>query len=205
MVKNTGSLTGLPPTEFAELMDRTGKLYRIQVNKDNVRWYWDHFMKYPMGKIKIAFQDAVEAEDYFPSIACIKKLIEKNTQYPDIKQDDWPKLSEVMASTPLAMDCMKIIIKKLNGDILIDEYYKRLLDLDKKYPMVGHNPKLTDFQMANYRTMKAKDQIQPLNFKEAAEMYRLHNNKVENDPQKWGPLYSFYKPIRRPHETFSQS
>ena len=66
-----------------------------------------------------------------------------------------------------------------------EEYYVKLVELDRKYPIQGHDPPLTKNQYRNYRKIKEIheiiqcdgskllwiDHIRPKNFKEAAEMY----------------------------------
>lgn len=91
----------------------------------------------------------------------------------------------------MGLDCMKIIIKKLSREMSREEYYLALMNLDKKYPTDPHWPPLSKNQYAEYGNIKEKNNetLQPFNFKEAAEMYVRHNERVENE----NPPLSFYK------------
>jgi hypothetical protein len=110
----------------------------------------------------------------------------------------------------MGLDCIELILKKLDKKISKDEYYLALMELHKKYPMPGHFPPLTVFQIKNYRKVKHEERIkqkvedkkfggldmtfqdpkydivyeehlQPLNFQEAAEMYIRHQQKLDDE------------------------
>ena len=74
----------------------------------------------------------------------------------------------------IAIDCIEIITKKIGKQLTPDEYYLALLNLDKLYPMEGHNPSLAREDYLNFK----KKHIQPKNFREAAEIYRWHYQKT---------------------------
>ena len=109
----------------------------------------------------------------------------------------------------LENDCIKLIISKRENKLTPDEFYIKLMELHKKYPMEGHNPPLTVFQQTRYLELETpseervnvlikeekkkednvyksypwSDCIQPLNFQEAAEMYiRNYNYRKDLKP-----------------------
>jgi len=98
----------------------------------------------------------------------------------------------------LENDCIKLIISKKENKLTPDEFYIKLMELHKKYPMEGHNPPLTVFQLTRYldletpsegeirvdgKPVKWVEHIQPMNFKESAEMYiRNYNNLKDLKP-----------------------
>ncbi len=90
----------------------------------------------------------------------------------------------------MGKDCIELIKKKLERKLSKDEYYLALLELDKKYPMPGHNPPLTYYHyrhperfkvIGEHEHCKFIHKIMPLNFKEAAEFYAQKNK--EDPPQ----------------------
>jgi len=98
----------------------------------------------------------------------------------------------------LENDCIKLIISKRENKLTPDEFYIKLMELHKKYPMEGHDPPLTVFQLTRYleldqvfemdrgpklEPLKYLSHIQPLNFQEAAEMYiRNYNYRKDLKP-----------------------
>jgi len=83
-------------------------------------------------------------------------------------------------------DCMELIIRKMSGELDSKQYCDALIAFHEKYPMPGHNPPLTTFQLKNYKRLneihtdrdtgiKYWDHIQPWNFDEAAQMYYWHS------------------------------
>lgn len=101
----------------------------------------------------------------------------------------------------MGADCLEIISKKLPpNDMARDQYYNALIELHVKYPMPGHNPALTTFQIRNYGKIKEthkieqapkfrdlnlgtvyQDHLQPRNFLEAAEMYKQSLDKRDEE------------------------
>jgi len=77
----------------------------------------------------------------------------------------------------IALDCVEVIKKKIAKEMSREEYYLVLMELHKKYPMPGHDPALTPFQLKNYK----KKGIQPKNFQESAEMFVRHQKKLEEE------------------------
>jgi len=86
----------------------------------------------------------------------------------------------------MGRDCMALIIKKMSADIDPKQYCDGLLQLHQKYPINGHEPPLTTFQLKNYKILievyvdpdtdvKYIDHLQPWNFDEAAQMYYWHS------------------------------
>ena len=90
----------------------------------------------------------------------------------------------------MGLECIRVMSKKLKKDIPPEDYYNALMELHNKYSMKGHDPILTKFQYLNRNSIvitnfefevkkpvpkvivfQWKDDIHPLNFKEAAEMY----------------------------------
>lgn len=97
-----------------------------------------------------------------------------------------------MNSTPMGRDCIKLITQVLKKQINLEQYYIELYELHRKYPMSGHHPPLTKYQMENYighqvcdyNGLKYIGDIQPLSFKESAEMLMLHNQRVSKQTMK---------------------
>ena len=109
----------------------------------------------------------------------------------------------------MGLDCIELINKKLEKQISSEQYYLGLLELHQKYPMPGHFPPLTVFQIRNYRKIKQKEiinqvvkdkfgdlditfqdpkfdivyenHIYPFNFQESAEMYIRHQEKLNDE------------------------
>lgn len=92
----------------------------------------------------------------------------------------------------MGLNCIDLITKKRQGEITREQFYAALIELHNKYPMSGHNPPLTTFQITNYRSLKMKiedpnydviyeDHLQPLNFLEAAEMYKQSLDKRDKE------------------------
>jgi hypothetical protein len=94
----------------------------------------------------------------------------------------------------LEIDCLGLIISKVQHRLSPDEFYIKLMELHKKYPMEGHDPPLTVFQLSHYldlevqskgeimvdgKPVKWVEHIQPYNFQEASEMYirNYHHRK----------------------------
>jgi hypothetical protein len=83
----------------------------------------------------------------------------------------------------LGKECLEIMKRLFLGELNQSQYCDALLALHIKYPMNGHNPPLTEYQLKNYRkipkitqhpdnkNIKYLDHLQPLNFDEAAQMY----------------------------------
>jgi hypothetical protein len=96
----------------------------------------------------------------------------------------------------MGFECIEVIKKKLSQEMSHEEFYVSLVELHKKYPMPGHNPSLTKFQLRNYREIQMtvkdrdtgvvyRDHLQPFNFQEAAEMFiRAHQEITERLPFK---------------------
>lgn len=74
----------------------------------------------------------------------------------------------------MGMECIKLITGKISHDISPEEYYLKLMDFHNKYPLKGHEPPLVKDKYIHYK----KYDIQPWNFKEAAEMYMQSKNKI---------------------------
>jgi hypothetical protein len=75
------------------------------------------------------------------------------------------------------LDCIEVIKKKMAKEMSREEYYLALMELHEKYPMTGHDPALTPFQLKNYK----KKRIQPKNFQESAEMFARHQKKLAEE------------------------
>ncbi len=138
------------PTAFTELMDKAGKLYRIKVNNQSVEWYYDYLKSYSISEVREAFDAAFQTEEYFPSIAAIKKTLSPRQSRDDFRNDplDFKDLTK-QGRVEIGRDCLKLIFAKLNKEISKEDYYQGMLELEKKYP-----------------------RIQPLSFSKAAEMYK---------------------------------
>ena len=98
-----------------------------------------------------------------------------------------------MNTKELGKACLSLIERKMiSKDISPEEYYAGILELDKKYPMAGHNPALTPYQIKHFYQLRSEvelvfnwekdgapgqtkikyeDTLQPFNFRESAEMY----------------------------------
>jgi len=74
----------------------------------------------------------------------------------------------------MGMECAKLVIGKISYLISPEEYYIKLMEFHNKYPLNGHNPSLDKDKYIHYK----KYDIQPWNFKEAAEMYMQSKNKI---------------------------
>ena len=91
----------------------------------------------------------------------------------------------------MGKECIELISRKLSRDMTPEEFYSATLTLDRKYPSSGHWPPLSKDQMADYKDIideKTRNPIVPYNFKEAAEMYIRHRERVmaENPaPESW--------------------
>lgn len=83
----------------------------------------------------------------------------------------------------MAKECSSPIKTKLDRLITAEEYYIKLMELNQKYPMESHYPPLSKEMCANYyiSTDKNGNRIQPFSFKEAAEMYIRHKERVERE------------------------
>lgn len=84
----------------------------------------------------------------------------------------------------MAKECIALIIRKMNREMTREEYYFALLELDRKYPMPGHP---FGFTKEEYEKCHLHE-IQPESFKEAAEMYVRHEQRVDRenpDTEKW--------------------
>lgn len=101
----------------------------------------------------------------------------------------------------LEKDCIKLIQEKISKRMLKEEFYSALINLHQKYPFPEHNPQYTLFQLKNYFIIQEKSRdydlffidketkevnyiefsthLQPCNFKEVAEMYIRHLEKVK--------------------------
>jgi hypothetical protein len=92
----------------------------------------------------------------------------------------------------IGLECIEIIHKKLSRQIDSKQYSDALIKLHQKYPMEGHNPPLTTFQLKNYRTIMQVvtdpykgftywDHLQPYNFEEAAQMYYFYSSREKKE------------------------
>jgi len=93
----------------------------------------------------------------------------------------------------MGLDCIELIQRKLEpGRMTREEYYNALIELHNKYPMAGHNPPLTSYQIEHWREIKEivkdphldvmyLDHLQPWNFMEAAEMYKRSLDKRDRE------------------------
>jgi len=104
----------------------------------------------------------------------------------------------------LALDCMELIQKKLTPGVMSrEEYYLALMELHKKYPMPGHNPPLTKYQLSHYMELKEvctqeipwrkdngergvtrieyEDHLQPFNFQEGSEMFIQNWERLDKE------------------------
>lgn len=112
----------------------------------------------------------------------------------------------------MGLDCIELIMRKIDSKSKMtrEEYYLALMELHNKYPMPGHNPPLTSYQIENYNKIKVvhrlkqkspkhqdpefdivyEDYLQPMNFLEAAEIYRQSMDKRD---RKCLPLSAWKK------------
>jgi hypothetical protein len=92
----------------------------------------------------------------------------------------------------MVKECFELVRQKLSKKLSPEEYYASLIELHRKYPMNGHNPPLTPFQLKNYRSLQLvlKDpatglqyleHLYPFNFQEAAEMFIRHEQKMKEE------------------------
>jgi hypothetical protein len=93
----------------------------------------------------------------------------------------------------MGIDCIEVIGRAKPGkNVSRDEYYLALMDLHKKYPIPGHEPPLTPFQLANYHDITTVmkdartgieylDHLYPLNFRESAEMFVRHWERLDKE------------------------
>lgn len=121
--------------------------YRQKVDMKTVDLYWDHFRGVSQEDFCEAVTSLIAKEEYFPTIAAIKRHLPKS--YPDFKQG-WPGFVDLEKArrTSISMDCAEIVFMKIEGRMSKEEYYQKLMDLDAKYPG-----------------------IYPFTFRQAAEMY----------------------------------
>jgi hypothetical protein len=141
------------PAFFKELMDQAGKLYRQKVNKESLGWYWAHLRRFSQSKLVQAFNDCFEREEFFPSIATIRKYI---PQEPT-KNQPFPGYDDVkgVQANQLGTNVTELIIKKMNREISEEEFINELLRLEKEKP-----------------------NLIPMSFKQVAEIYRLRKRIV---------------------------
>ena len=91
---------------------------------------------------------------------------------------------ESVEAKKMGFECLVLIRKMLSRQLTQDEIYLKFMDLNNKYPMEGHNPPLTKYQIVNFREVtvtkvsdsgvKYKEHLYPMNFSEAGEMYIRH-------------------------------
>jgi len=87
----------------------------------------------------------------------------------------------------MGLECAKLIQKKMAKEMSSEEYYVALCEMGRKYPMHGHNHPLSKEDFIDRRKkvivqMNDKisylEDIQPMNFNEAAEMYIRQKEKL---------------------------
>jgi hypothetical protein len=123
--------------------------YRQKVEMRVVNWYWEQFKKCNKEKFNTAINEIVSNEEFFPTVATIKKYMDKSKEYPEFK-DDWPEFKDIKnQKTQIGRDCMKLVLSFTKDQIDREEYYKGMLELEGKYP-----------------------NIQPIPFSRAAELFR---------------------------------
>ncbi len=83
----------------------------------------------------------------------------------------------------MGMDCIRVITKKVSREISPEEYYSEIMQLHQRYPLPGHDPEFSPFQVKHYKKISValvhptnpkltySDYLRPMNFREAAEMY----------------------------------
>jgi hypothetical protein len=138
------------PSEFWDIMDRTAKLYRQQINRESVNWYWEHLQCFTMAEIKKAFHDAVDAQEFFPSIAVLRKLIPAASQTNLAHYGaEWPTFDEVKRAGPIAKDCLSLIFAKLEKKISAEDFYRSLKGLGEKYKPLPFGEAAEQFKKKN--------------------------------------------------------
>jgi len=86
----------------------------------------------------------------------------------------------------MGKDCMQLINKKMAGQIDSKQFCDAIIELGQKYPIPGHNPPLSTYQLKHYGLLMQRhedpdtrveywDHLQPWNFDEAAQMYYWHS------------------------------
>lgn len=76
----------------------------------------------------------------------------------------------------MGLDCIKLMSKRMAGEISMDEYYLALMEMDKKYPMPQREHPLTRDIMRHY-----KNKVLPMNFKESAEIMMHYKQRIEEE------------------------
>jgi hypothetical protein len=138
------------PSEFWDIMDRTAKLYRQQINRESVDWYWERLQCFTMAEIKKAFQDAVDTQEFFPSIAALRKLIPAASQTNLAHYGaEWPTFDQVKRAGPIAKDCLSLIFAKLEKKISTEDYYRSLMGLGEKYKPLSFGQAAEEFKQKN--------------------------------------------------------
>lgn len=101
---------------------------------------------------------------------------------------------ESINAKKMGFECSALIRQIISKQLTIDEIYIKLRELHDKFPFPGHNPPLSSYQIQNYhhlevvipndKGIKAVSFLQPMNFKEAAEMYAATRYKRVRDFQE---------------------
>ena len=95
----------------------------------------------------------------------------------------------------LGMECIELIGKKMTGEIHHTQFCDALIDLNIRYPMRGHEPPMSNYQIKNHKNIKRVyvdpvngykylDYTYPFNFDEAAQMYHWQTKKENGIDQK---------------------
>ena len=95
-----------------------------------------------------------------------------------------------MEDLSIGRECISLINSKLNKLISPDEYYIYLINLNNKYILESRDTKLSLEDLSDYKQKNITNKysnvyylgdIEPVNFREAAEMYARHRAKVDQE------------------------
>ena len=120
---------------FGNLIHGLFTNYRQKVDDKLIDLFWIEFKNVSEDRFRHAIKDVIEIEDYFPTIATIKKYLtvtvtDQDWEWPT--SEDFKKAGE---STQIGRDCLRIILL-LDNKLTRKEYYDEMLKLDVKYPNI---------------------------------------------------------------------
>lgn len=121
------------PMEFKTEMDKTGKLFRIAINKETVDWYWGYLKRFNLSTLQKAFDDANTKEEHFPSIATIRKYADSHRSGE--QRSDFPTYNDLKKSarTGLAREYCALTFDILDRKITKEEFGVKLEQLNEKW------------------------------------------------------------------------
>lgn len=121
---------------FENLMSSISLSYRQKIDRKLVDQYWQFLKGYSQERLTQAFKDAVELEEYFPSIATLMKYLKGTADREE--EEPWPTFKEIPTHSEIAKDSLALISTVWSDEPLTKkQYYEEMLTLHEKYPMTG--------------------------------------------------------------------